>query len=115
MIYLFMQNNKYNFNYSEIKDSKSLEHFWQIVYNELEVVSDFEESLFLMLDNGKLKDLVDNISINIESNEESLFTTAINSSFSIVINILPQKSRQFLKKSNSFPNFSIYPVFLPKS
>jgi signal transduction histidine kinase/CheY-like chemotaxis protein len=81
-----MQNNKYNFNYSEIKDFKSLEHFWQIVDEELKVVSGFEESLFLIFDNGKLKDLVDNISINVEFNEESLLTTAINSSFPISIN-----------------------------
>ncbi len=84
-----MKNNKIdrdNFDYSKIKESNSLEEFWEIVGEELEVVSDFEESLFLILDNGKLKDLSHNISIEIDSKEESLLTTAINSSFAITTN-----------------------------
>jgi len=84
-----MKNNKIDrdsFDYSKIKESNSLEEFWEIVGEELEVVSDFEESLFLILDNTKLKDLSHNISIEIDSKEESLLTTAINSSFAITTN-----------------------------
>ncbi len=73
-----MNINKQNF--------KNIDEFWHFTDEKLSRLSSFDQSLFLIFSDGKLRDLDQNISIDIDSSEKSLLATTINSSFSITTN-----------------------------
>ena len=73
-----MNINKQNF--------KNIDEFWHFADEKLSRLSSFDQSLFLIFSDGKLRDLDQNISIDIDSSEKSLLATTINSSFSITTN-----------------------------
>ena len=81
------KNNILKKYYHKIEDIDSLERFYSIIIDALSNISNFEKSQFLIFNDGKLKDFInDEMYINIDLDVESLIITALKSSFTLTVN-----------------------------